>query len=280
MRGIQYTLPPLWESAVSNWLNYLTAAGHSAETLRTRRGAVRYIAHHSQTNYPSEIGGQWLITYCANQQWSTDHRRTIRNSLNSFYDWAIGVGLCRTNPAHELPKAPESRPKPKPVVDEVWEALLAAAGPRERLMARLAAQAGLRRGEVARVHRNDIICDAGGYSLIVHGKGARQRVVPLAAALTTELLNYHPGYTPDGYLFPGKIDGHLSAAQVGKLVGELMPPGWTMHKLRHRFASRGYAGTHDLASVQAALGHASLQTTQRYVATSDDTIRAVAEAAA
>ncbi|EUA18515.1 phage integrase family protein [Mycobacterium xenopi 3993] len=53
-----------------------------------------------------------------------------------------------------------------------------------------------------------------------------------------------------------------------------------MHKLRHRYATRGYAGTGNLRAVQEALGHASVATTQRYTAVSAREIRAVAEAAA
>lgn len=280
MRGQKYELPIEWECAINDWCNYLTAAGHSPETRRTRRGAVRYIARESGTTHPREITAEWLVSHCGAQDWSTDHRRTIRTSLRIFYEWGIRLKLCDTNPAEELPKAAMSRPKPKPVIDSVWEELLATAAPRERLMARLAGQAGLRRGEVARIHRDDILDDVNGISLIVHGKGARQRVVPIIPVVAGELLAYQSGYTPRGFLFPGQTDGHISPAHVGAIVGKLMPPGWTMHKLRHRFASRGYAGTRDLAGVQAALGHASLQTTQRYVATTEDNVRAVAESAA
>jgi site-specific recombinase XerC len=53
-----------------------------------------------------------------------------------------------------------------------------------------------------------------------------------------------------------------------------MPPGWSMHKLRHRFATRGYAGTGDLLAVKEALGHASVATTQLYTAVPRKGVRA------
>lgn len=281
MRGKRYFLTDQWETAIDGWICWMTAAGLSAETVRTRRSAVRRVARASRTTHPERIDAEWLIKWCGRQAWSTDHRRTIRVSLRDFYDWCLRTQLCTINPATGLPKAPESRPRPQPVPDTAWEALLALAGQRERLMARLACEAGLRRAEVARVHRDDIFHEADGWSLVVHGKGARNRTVALTESLAADIRAYSPGcYNPRGFLFPGGVDGHLSPNCVGKLVSALLPDGWSMHKLRHRFASRGFAGTRNLPAVQAALGHASLATTERYVATARSDVRAVAESAA
>lgn len=280
VRGKAYELPKEWTDAVDRWVGYLTAAGRSRDTLHTRRGAVRMIARESGTQRPGDLDPDWLIGFCGRQAWSTDHRRTMRTSLNQFYQWACAAGVCDSNPAAVLPVSPMSRPRPRPVTDEVWQRVLATAAPRERLMARLACEAGLRRAEVAQVRRDDLIEDAGGWWLIVHGKGARQRAVALNDSLAAEIRGFSSGWSPRGYVFPGQYDGHLSPNWVGKKISDLMPRGWSMHKLRHRFASRGFAGTKDLPAVQAALGHASLATTQRYVATGKDNIRAVSEAAA
>nr|WP_231974795.1 tyrosine-type recombinase/integrase [Mycobacterium sp. E1747] len=145
------------------------------------------------------------------------------------------------------------------------------------LMARLAGEAGLRRAEVAQVHTNDLIDHPEGPQLIVHGKGGKQRVVPITTSLAVEIAHARPH---GGFVFPGQIDGHVSPGHVGKLVSKAMPPGWSMHKLRHRFATRGYAGTGNLRAVQEALGHASVATTQRYTAVSSSEVRRVSEAAA
>ena len=265
---VLHLLPNGWERHVSDWVLWLVAAGRSRETVRVRAATVRKIARDSGTRSPQEMTGEWLVAYCAAQPWSTDHRRTVRASLNGFYVW-LGQG----NPAAVLPAAPMSRPAPRPVTDPAWDGLLAAADPATALMARLAAEAGLRRAEVARVHSDDVVADVAGYSLRVHGKGARERIVPLNEALAAELLDR------SGWVFPNRCGGHLSADCVGRRVSGLLPPGQTMHKLRHRFASRGYAGTHDLVAVQRALGHASLATTQRYVASDDAAMRRVAAAA-
>lgn len=142
-------------------------------------------------------------------------------------------------------------------------------------MVRLGAQAGLRCCEICRVHRRDVTETAAGYRLRVLGKGRKVRVIPITKALAFEIL------AADGWLFPGQVDGHLSAAYVSKLVSRALPEGWTAHTLRHRFASRAYIGADkDIRAVQELLGHASVATTQIYTAVEDDVMRRAVEFAA
>ena len=54
-------------------------------------------------------------------------------------------------------------------------------------MLRLGAECGLRRGEIARVHSDDVMDDLLGRSLVVRGKGDKQRIVPLPDDLADEI---------------------------------------------------------------------------------------------
>ena len=150
-----------------------------------------------------------------------------------------------------------------------------AAGTRERLMLRLAAECGLRRAEVAQVHSRDVVEDLGGWSLVVHGKGSRERVVPLPVSVGVELRALGRGYA-----FPGDDHGHLSPRWVGTLISRLLPEGYTMHSLRHRFATRAYAVDRDVFTVQELLGHASPATTRVYVQLPNDSKRRLVDAIA
>jgi integrase len=272
-----YTLPTAWETAVGGWLEWLRLQGLRETTLRTRRGQVRAIARQSRTRRPSEVDLAMLVRLCGRPGISVDHRHGQRAALVSFYQWCVGNDVASNNPATLLPKVRSSQPRPRPAPDKVWAELLGSAHPRECLMSLLACEAGLRRAEVAGLHLDDLVRDHDGYLLIIRGKGGKQRVVPITVGLAARIRTY---CCNGGYLFPGQDDGHLSPDCVGRLISRLMPPGWTMHKLRHRYATRGYNGTHDLLALSMALGHSSVATTQRYTAVTLMDIRAVSEAAA
>lgn len=269
-------LPDAWEQAIGGWLIWLGAHGRPATTRRLRRGQVRVVAKRSGTTHPDEITEHDLVRLSATSDWSNDYRKGVRSALIDFYAFCVREGITESNPAEALPTVSGSPPRPRPATDAVWHALLDKADPRERIMALLACEAGMRRAEVACCHTDDLIEGREGATLIVHGKGNKQRAVPITDFLAREILAFCP---TGGYLFPGQIDGHLSAQYVGKLISDLMPAGWTMHKLRHRFASRSYDGTGNLRAVQEVLGHASVATTQRYTAVGARDLRAVVEAA-
>lgn len=217
-----------------------------------------------------------ILAWFGRQSWSVETRRSHRNTAVSFFGWAHRAGHLPTNPAAELPVMRAAAPAPRPAPDAVWFGAIAAADPRVRLMLRLAAEAGLRRAEIARVHRRDLTRGSAGAALLVHGKGAKLRTVPLGDDLAAAIAAAGAA----GYLFPGDDGGHLSPRWVGKLMAGALPGHWTAHTLRHRFATRAYRGSRNLRAVQALLGHSSVATTERYTAVDDAEIRAAAMAAA
>jgi integrase len=152
-----------------------------------------------------------------------------------------------------MPKVREHRGQPRPAPDAAWREALIAAPPRVMVMLRLAAEAGLRRGEAARVHTRDLLDGLGGAQLLVHGKGNKQRTVPvsddLAALIRRGAAGHTPGAPRDGWLFPNGFDGgHITAPHLGEIVSRVLPDQWTMHTLRHRFSSRAYRGTRNICA--------------------------------
>lgn len=266
-------MPESWEFAAYGFLEYMRAAGVADTSLLTLRRRLRAFAAEICTP-PELVSQQQLVCYLASRK-AVETKRACRNLFTAFFTWFEAAGYRADNPARLLPAVRRATPHPKPCTDDMISAALERATAEERLMVLLAATCGLRRGEIARVHSSDVITGTHGErSLIVHGKGGKQRIVPLTEELAQSIV------AADGYLFPGRWDGHVEESYIGKRVSRLLPPGYSCHKLRHRFATVAYTDSHDMLAVARALGHSSTDTTQAYVALPEEALRALMEAAA
>ncbi len=183
-----------------------------------------------------------------------------------------GCGRIPVYLGDALPRVRVPKAQPRPASDDAWQAALANADRRTELMLRLAAEAGLRRAEIAQVHSSHL--DGDSRQILIHGKGGKQRIVPIS-----DHLVYLIRERGAGWLFPNGVAGHLTADRVGRLIADALPGDWTAHTLRHRFASRAYRGSRNLRAVQRLLGHESVLSTERYTAVDDDEIRAAAASA-
>jgi len=106
---------------------------------------------------------------------------------------------------------------------------------------------------------------------IRHGKGAKDRCVPLSSRLLQELRDYWRLYRPADLLFPGQTaSGALCAGSLQRhCVKARRRAGLqlrvTPHTLRHCYATHLLEAGVDVPTLQRLLGHSSLQTTAHYL---------------
>lgn len=266
----RYSIAPLWAQCIDAWALALRAAGRTSQTIETRTEHLRRFARQTGAPGPALVPRGRLVEWAGSQEWARETRRSTYASLRGFYRWAVEVGRCEADPTDYLPTVRPGPAVPRPAPEDAYAAALAAADPRVHVVLRLAGEAGLRRAEVAQVARDDLTEDLTGWSLLVHGKGERDRLVPLTDSVAREV---HAMIGKGRWLLPSPAGGHLTPRHVGKLARAVIPSPWTLHTLRHRFATRVYAGRPDLRCVQELLGHASVATTQRYVAVPTGALR-------
>ena len=144
MNSRSYLLPPEWETAVTGWLAWLRLGGMSPTSIGLRRSQVRAVARRSHTERPGDVTLDDLVRLCSERNWSREHRRATRTSLNSFFDWCVRNAVGLDNPAAKMPTVRPDKPRPRPATEDIWADLVATAAPRELLMIRLAGEAGLR----------------------------------------------------------------------------------------------------------------------------------------
>ena len=264
-------VPPQWARAIDDYSMAQRVAGRATSTITLRRDTLSLFARHTDRG-PWEVQLADLVDWLGSGEWSQERRRSMRTTLRGFYRWGVGLGSILENPADGLPVVKATPPNPRPTPDAIYRRAKLAADSRARLMIRLACECGLRRAEVAQVHGRDLERDLGGWSLVVHGKGGKARLIPLPASIAAELRQL-----PDGFAFPGEDAGHLSPRWVGRIIRDLLGEGYTMHGLRHRFATMAYQTDRDVFTLQAMLGHASPETTRRYVQVPSDAMRRMVE---
>lgn len=274
----RYAVGAAWTAAIDDWEIALRAAGRSAQTIETRTEHLRRCARQTGATSPGTLSAARLIRWAGSQTWARETRRSMYASLKSFYRWAVETGRTIDDPAASLPPVEVGPAVPRPVSEAEYRRALDEADRRTHVILRLAAEAGLRRAEIAQIARCDLVADLAGWTLLVHGKGGRDRLIPLTDSLARE-VRARIGAGP--WLLPSPRDGgHLTARHVGKIASRALPNGVTLHMLRHRFATVVHTSTRDLITTQRLLGHASVATTQRYVAVADDALRGAMGAAA
>lgn len=259
--------PVPWRKSIEGWTDTLKAAGLSAQTIKSRRYKMVHLAALLMPSGPEDVTTEQIVQVFARQQWKPETRKAYRNTILSFFRWLHKSGRRSDDPSLDVPRVKKPHAHPRPCPDRYIAAAMEKAASSERLMIRLGAECGLRRGEIARVHSDDVVADNAGRSLIVRGKGDKQRIVPLPDDLAGIIMDAR------GYLFPGRFGGHVEESYIGDHISRLLPDGYAAHTLRHRFATTAYAATHDLFVVAELLGHESVETTEHYVAMTPSRLR-------
>lgn len=159
---------------------------------------------------------------------------------------------------------------------------------RDAAVLELLYSSGLRVSELVALNRSSI--DHGQRTVRVHGKGDKERIVPVGVPALTAIEQWRrdgrpvlvdvagPGRGADDALFLGVRGGRLGDRAVRTLVDRHAAEAGisrhiSPHTLRHSAATHLVEGGADLRSVQDFLGHSSLATTQIYTHVSAERLR-------
>ncbi len=189
--------------------------------------------------------------------------------VRSFYGWCLEYEHLSSDPARRLPHPKLPRMLPRPMSERDLKRAIDNADGRVRVWLVLAGYAGLRCLEIAALYRHDILDGADPPVLIAHGKGNKDRAVPMCQRVIDELHAF--GMPLRGPLFPradgrpGPTGAHRVSDILSKHFAELGIDG-RAHTLRHRFGTETYRASQDIRVVQELLGHDSPQTTAGYAA--------------
>ena len=249
---------------------------------------IRRVEHLHIRGYLAELYGRGLSKASA--------ARALA-AVRSWFKWLARMGHVPQNPAAlvSTPKLPKHLPR-VPTIEQMNRALDskaadddASAWPaRDAVIFEMLYGCGIRNAELVGLDLKYIRWAA--ETLLVRGKGAKERLVPFGDAAAAAIRTYLPernerlaaaGKQTDALLVSARVKGpgRLTTRSVGRIVKRMalahgMAPETHPHTLRHAFGTHMLEEGADLRAIQELLGHERLSTTQRYTQL---TVRHVAE---
>lgn len=217
--------------------------------------------------------------------WRTEQKITRSSlarglsTLKNFFRFLTREGLVKNDAIMAVKSSKKPHILPHPLSPEDAKTFLALAkdmnkkpwqGYRDCALYTLLYGCGLRIAEALALNVKDITNNPD--TLIITGKGNKQRLVPVLPAVHHALflfLKHHPNPQPDAPFFIASRGDRINPGVVQRNVRTIrhamgLPDTVTPHAFRHSFATHLLQGGGDLRSVQELLGHSSLSATQRY----------------
>lgn len=293
------------ERSVLDYLSHLgVERGLAANTVTSyRRDLRRYLEHLASRDIQTvgDIGEPDVLAFVgALRSGDADHpplsaastARTVV-AVRGFHKFLLRERLVSADASAAVkpPRPPSRLPKALPLSDV--EAILAAAGEagtalakRDRALLEFLYGTGARISEAVGLDIDDF--DADERSVLLRGKGSKQRIVPVGSVAIAAIQDYlaagRPALasakTPSAAMFLNARGGRLSrqsawtvlvkAAERAGVAADVSP-----HTLRHSFATHLLDGGADVRVVQELLGHASVTTTQVYTLVTVEKLREI-----
>jgi len=292
---------------IASWLDHICLErGHSENTrLAYARDAEQFLRYLQiklgRSLHLADLAaldGRTFRAFMATRRRQGASSRSLARTLSALralFRWLEVQEILRNRSIMQvtLPKVPRSLPKPltvekaKVVVSANADTDLAWVAARDKAVFLLLYGLGLRISEALSILCKDAPI-AGRDSLLITGKGNKERLLPVLPIVTEAIATYLlmcPYQLKDSEpLFVGVRGGPLSARVIQMAIARLrekleLPNNATPHTLRHSFATHLLAEGADLRQIQELLGHASLSTTQSYTEVERERLLAIYDAA-
>lgn len=212
-------------------------------------------------------------------------RNTLLSHVREFYRWCHAEEFTPDDRGRKIVRSKQARLVPRPIGEGALQVAIGLAPPRVKPMLLLAAYEGLRACEIANLRREDVRDHDSPETIVVLGKGSKERVLPVSQHVLMALHEH--GMPARGAIFTmwtnkgptsQPISPHRVSATCNAYLAEINA-GATLHQLRHRFGTQALRlSGGDLRLTQELLGHASPATTAIYTQWATDRASSVIDA--
>lgn len=249
---------------------HMRLKGYSLRTIKSYVNMVAVYARHvgkSPELTDCEDARAFMVYLLEERKCSTSHLHQAYSAIKVLFVQVLGRADC----GDKIPRA--KRAKALPVVmsvEEVERLIRSLANIKHRTMLQVLYSTGLRVSELIGLRIGDI--DSGRNTITVrHGKGAKDRQIPLSPTLLQLLREYWKLYRPKEFLFEnGRSGAQMSERTVQEVfvqakVASGIKKKISAHTLRHSFATHLLEAGTDLLTIRNLLGHSNISTTTVYL---------------
>jgi integrase/recombinase XerD len=256
------------QSTLEKYDNILRVKGYSENTIKA-------YCHYSKIflscfdcdlyHIPKKSANDFLLSYNFS---SRSQQNQFISSVKKMYEYILNtelktVGSIRPRKERKLPK----------VINKTYLLSCIESIPniKHKSLLAIAFSIGLRRSEIINLKISDI--DSSRMVVnVIGGKGNKDRVLPLSDNMLSLFRIYYSMYKPKEYLFNGSSSLQYSASSLNKLVKKYIGSEYSIHALRHSFATNLMDSGVNLRIIQRMLGHSKSSTTEIYTHVSTESI--------
>ncbi len=262
--------------------------GVSRSTLSRYRQNIMVFCRNRNITTIEEITEKLVYSYFLHgrveRKWCTRTYHTYYQSLKVFFRWCVKNGHMSENFAEKLELPQREKLLPKKLKKEDAVKLLEItynypytqdfARYRNHALFAMYLYAGLRKNEALNLSLQDV--DIENLSIMVRlGKGNKDRIVPMSTTLAQILYRYLKERKkarktcPEFFACSNKDKGFTEHGlkNVVDLLRKVSGISFTIHRLRHTFATLMLEGGCDIFSLSKMLGHSDIKITTNYLST-------------
>lgn len=260
--------------------NYISDLRQLHTFLLEQRQAVNDAADDVLVEWVDHLMIRAFLTYLLRRNRKSSVGRKL-SAVKGFFGWLVRCGALTRDPAAGVATPKKERQLPTHLtVDDMFRLLEAPpadqpAGLRDRALLEVLYSCGVRVSELIGLNWDDI--DAALELVRVHGKGGKERLVPIGQRALVALAAYRAQLPQlcrrrlrdPAAVFLNRQGTRLTTRSVARLVDQYVLASGiatkaSPHAVRHSFATHLLNAGADLRAIQELLGHASLSTTQKY----------------
>jgi len=287
---------PLLSYCIDEFLEFKRAQRLSRWTLLDYETVLRRFNREIGDFDIDHIERKTIAHYLASLDLSKKRVKNIYTALSSLWTWAVEMGYCTVHIIRQIkPPKPEKRPILPFTRDQIMNMLASTdaskeytrpgkracrnrlkTGVRDRAIILLLLDTGIRASELCGIKVKDIKP----HGIYIHGKGSKDRLVPISETTRSALCDYI-GEQKDieKYVFKTEQGNVLSRDALRLIIRRIGDRAGVNdahpHRFRHTFAINFLRNGGDVFTLQAILGHETLDMVRRYLAIAQTDINGV-----